>query len=148
MCTTLGAGSMPILGGGSNRPWPGADQLGTDADQYSKNYGYGSASGPSSIAKEERQWYIDQGFGDPNEVIKNRAVEPRLKLGQSLASQLTPSAGSYRGVSPEARYLYTQSSIPKTVYLQERAPSAATSLGVPANTRYAGKSLTINPVTS
>ena len=37
---------------------------------------------------------------------------------------------------------------PKTVYLQERAPSAATSLGVPANTRYAGKSLTINPVTS
>ena len=37
---------------------------------------------------------------------------------------------------------------PKTVYLQERAPSAATSLGVPANTRYAGKALTINPMAS
>jgi hypothetical protein len=156
MCTTFGAGSMPILGGGSNRPSPGADQLGTDADQYSKNYGYGSASGPPSIAEEERQWYIDQGFGDPNEVVGKRATRSRLPPGLGVipvgsrirTPYLPASDGSYRGVSPEARYLYTQSSIPKTVYLQERAPSAATSLGVPANTRYAGKSLTINPVTS
>ena len=148
MCATLGAGSMPILGGGSNRAWPGADQLGTDADQYSKNYGYGSASGPPSIAKEERQWYIDQGFGDPNEVVGKRATQSRVMSGRIQTPYLPASDGSYRGVSPEARYLYTQSSIPKTVYLQERAPSAATSLGVPANTRYAGKSLTINPVTS
>ena len=58
-------------------------------------------------------------------------------------------SGNYKGVNPTARYLYQQSSVPKTVYLQERAPSAAaSSLGVPANTRWAGKSLTINPVTT
>jgi hypothetical protein len=103
-------------------------------------YGGGSAAQPSSIAKEERQWYIDNGFGDPLRVVGK--TDP-------ISSSRFNSAGSpgrYVGVDPTARYLYTQSSIPKTVYLQERAPSAATSLGVPANTRYAGKSLTINPM--
>ena len=113
--------------------------------KFSSNYGYGSADQASTMANEERQWYMDQGFGDPNKVVGQReGGGGRGKFG--LLSK--PSAGYYQGVSPEARYLYTQSSIPKTVYLQERAPSAATSLGVPTNTRYAGKSLTINPMTS
>lgn len=112
------------------------------------NYGFASADQASPIAQDERQWYIDQGFGDPNEVIGKRAAQPRMFSGRNEIPAVQASAGSYRGVSPEARYLYRQSSIPKTVYPQERAPSAASSLGVPANTRYAGKSLTINPVTS
>ena len=105
-----------------------------------KNYGYGAVGQAPAMAKEERQWYIDNGFGDPTKVVGQRSAvnSPRF------SSAANP--GYYQGVTPEARYLYTQSSIPKTVYLQERAPSAATSLGVPANTRYAGKSLTINPV--
>jgi len=107
----------------------------------SKNYGYGAVGKAPVMAKEERQWYIDQGFGDPNAVTGS---SPAKNLGRF--GSMPANAGYYQGVSPEARYLYTQSSIPKTVYLQERAPSAATSLGVPANTRYAGKSLTINPV--
>ena len=114
----------------------GARMGANQTSQYSKNYGYGAVGQAPVMAKEERQWYIDQGFGDPTKVV-----------GQTANSRLSrASAGYYQGVTPEARYLYTQSSIPKTVYLQERAPSAATSLGVPANTRYAGKSLTINPV--
>jgi hypothetical protein len=108
-----------------------------------KNYGYGAVGQAQAMAGEERQWYIDQGFGDPNAVIGSRPARNLGRFGNTPAN-----AGYYQGVSPEARYLYTQSSMPKTVYLQERAPSAATSLGVPANTRYAGKSLTINPVTS
>lgn len=110
----------------------GADQT----SQYSKNYGYGAVGQAPVMAKEERQWYIDQGFGDPTKVV---GQTPNTRLSRA-------SAGFYQGVTPEARYLYTQSSIPKTVYLQERAPSATKSLGVPANTRYAGKSLTINPM--
>jgi hypothetical protein len=108
--------------------------------KFSTNYGYGAVGQAPAMAKEERQWYIDQGFGDPTKVVGQR---------NPSASSRFRSAGSpgyYQGVSPEARYLYTQSSIPKTVYLEQRAPSAATSLGVPANTRYAGKSLTINPM--
>jgi hypothetical protein len=108
--------------------------------KFSTNYGYGAVGQAPVMAKEERQWYIDQGFGDPTKVVGQRSAvnSPRF------SSAANP--GYYQGVTPEARYLYTQSSIPKTVYLQERAPSAATSLGVPANTRYAGKSLTINPM--
>jgi hypothetical protein len=113
----------------------GADQT----SQYSKNYGYGAVGQAPAMAKEERQWYIDQGFGDPTKVVTQRSG---LYGGKVKGT----STDYYQGVTPEARYLYTQSSIPKTVYLQERAPSAATSLGVPANTRYAGKALTINPV--
>ena len=115
-------------------------QLGANqSSRYSKNYGYGSAGQASTMAKEERQWYIDQGFGDPTSVVGQRA-----STSGRFASPGSP--GYYQGVSPEARYLYTQSSIPKTVYLEQRAPSAAKSLGVPANTRWAGKSLTINPM--
>jgi hypothetical protein len=91
---------------------------------------------------------MDQGFGDPNEVIGARGAQPRMLYGKNQMPAVAASAGKYKGVSPEARYLYQQSSIPKTVYLQERAPSAASSLGVPANTRYAGKALTINPMSS
>lgn len=108
---------------------------------YASNYGYGAVGQASATAKEEQQWYINQGFGDPNKVINS---SPTKNLGRF--GTIPENAGYYQGVSPEARYLYTQSSIPKTVYLEQRAPSAATTLGVPANTRYAGKSLTINPV--
>ena len=120
---------------------------------YSNNYGYGSAGNDSPFANEERQWYIDQGFGDPSEVVGKSGPSsggfttgPYYKRTYSRPTPGTP--GYYKGVSREARYLYTQSSIPKTVYLQERAPSAASSLGVPASTRWAGNALTINPVPS
>ena len=115
---------------------------------YSKNYGYGSAGNDSSFAKEERQWYIDQGFGDPSEVVGKRGPSAGVVAGRTYYKPTPGSPGYYKGVSREARYLYTQSSIPKTVYLQERAPSAASSLGVPASTRWAGNALTINPVSS
>lgn len=112
--------------------------------QYSGNYGFGSAAESSAIPEQERQWYVSNKFGDPYEVDKPQ--ETLNPLGMALSGR-KESAGSYKGVTPEARYLYQQSSIPKTVYLQERAPSRASSaLGVPANTRWAGKSLTINPV--
>ena len=117
-----------MCGGAAMGARMGANQT----SQLSKNYGYGAVGQAPAMAKEERQWYIDQGFGDPTKVVGQRA-----STSGKFASPGSP--GFYQGVSPEARYLYTQSSIPKTVYLQERAPSAATSLGVPANTRYAGK---------
>lgn len=106
---------------------------------YSGKYGFGSTAAPSSVSQQERQWYIDNKFGDPYEVDKQSKM---------FHPWMPPAVSSnYKGVSNEARYLYQQSSAPpKTVYLQERAPSAASALGVPANTRYAGKSLTINPV--
>lgn len=111
-----------------------------------KNYGFTSAGAPSPVAQDERQWYIDQGFGDPNE------VQPRMMSGQKSMDLLAASAGSYRGVSPEARYLYRQSRAPKAAPVAAPvAPAAGTSATLavpPANTRYAGKSLTINPVTS
>jgi hypothetical protein len=114
---------------------------------YSKNYGYGSAGNDSPFANEERQWYIDQGFGDPSEVVDTRQFYD-FKTGRTYNRPTPKAPGYYKGVSREARYLYTQSSIPKTVYSQERAPSAASSLGVPASTRWAGNALTINPVSS
>jgi hypothetical protein len=115
---------------------------------YSKNYGYGSAGNDSPFANEERQWYIDQGFGDPSEVVGKRGPSVGRQVGRTYNRPTPGTPGYYKGVSREARYLYTQSSIPKTVYLQERAPSAASSLGVPASTRWAGNALTINPVSS
>ena len=115
---------------------------------YSKNYGYGSAGNDSPFANEERQWYIDQGFGDPSEVVGKRGPSGGFTAGRTYYRPTPGTPGYYKGVSREARYLYTQSSIPKTVYLQERAPSAASSLGVPASTRWAGNALTINPVSS
>jgi hypothetical protein len=113
--------------------------------QYSGNYGFGSATGPSSISQQERQWYMDNNLGDPYAVEKPKTPYSPFLVGLPGGQDYT--SGNYRGVDPTARYLYQQSLAPKTVYLQERAPSAAaSSLGVPANTRWAGKSLTINPV--
>ena len=116
--------------------------------QTKNNYGAVTADQASPIAQDERQWYMDQGFGDPSEVLGKRRGQGQVTAGRNVMPARAAFAGSYRGVSPEARYLYTQSSIPKTVYLQERAPSAASSLGVPASTRWAGNALTINPVSS
>jgi hypothetical protein len=114
--------------------------------RYSGNYGFGSATGPSSVSQQERQWYMDNNLGDPYAVEKPTTPFSPFLIGLPGGKDYT--SGNYRGVDPTARYLYQQSSAPsKTVYLQERAPStAASSLGVPANTRFAGKSLTINPV--
>ena len=119
----------------------GNQRLAPPSSSYSNRYGFGSTAAPSSVSQQERQWYIDNKFGDPYEVDK------QSKMFHPWMPPVTSS--NYKGVSNEARYLYQQSSVPKTVYLQERAPSyGRSSLGVPANTRYAGKSLTINPVTT
>lgn len=32
------------------------------------NYGFAPAGAPSPVAEDERKWYMDQGFGDPNEI--------------------------------------------------------------------------------
>ena len=123
---------------------PQAESAKTNS-RYSGNYGFGSATGPSSISQQERQWYMDNNLGDPYAVEKPNSPAGPILRGLPGGNEFV--AGNYRGVNPTARYLYQQSSVPKTVYLQERAPStAASALGVPANTRYAGKSLTINPV--
>jgi len=120
-------------------------QAAKDTSRYSGNYGFGSATGPSSVSQQERQWYMDNNLGDPYAVEKPNTPYAPFLVGLPGGKDYT--SGNYRGVDPTARYLYQQSSVPKTVYLQERAPStAASSLGVPANTRFAGKSLTINPV--
>jgi len=120
----------------AGKPYEG---FGPPASGFSGRYGFGSTAAPSSVSEQERQWYIDNKFGDPYEVDKqSKMIHPWMPPATS---------SNYKGVSNEARYLYQQSSVPKTVYLQERAPStAASALGVPANTRFAGKSLTINPV--
>lgn len=121
---------------------------GQGAGQYADNYGYGSASKPSTIAQEERQWYIDNKFGDPTKIVGQYSGDTG-----KFASIARPSAGFYKGVSPEAHYLYTQSSIPKTVYKEERAPgalpagAARTVASTPANTRWAGNALSIKTPT-
>jgi hypothetical protein len=99
------------------------------------------AGAPPLIEQEERQWYIDQGFGDPSE-----ASGPMF-MGRSFTPAGKAPAPAYRGVSPEARYLYKQSRAPKSAPVPAPAPTAA--LAVPtATTRWAGKALTINPVSS
>jgi hypothetical protein len=110
-----------------------------------RNYGFASANAPSPVAQEERQWYIDQGFGDPNEVVGRGDAMSALisRRNQALAS--VGAIGSYKGVSPEARYLYQQSRAPKPAPAPAPAPVAALAVP-PATTRWAGKALTINPV--
>ena len=140
MCATMGAGSMPILGGGAfNNP--------------RNNYDSAPAGTTSPVSEDERKWYMDQGFGDPNEVIGKRQAQPKTFSGRNQMPAVQASAGSYRGVSAEARYLYQQSLAPKPAPVV--APVAAPAAGVsatlavpPASTRYAGKALTINPVSS
>ena len=99
------------------------------------------AGAPPPIEQEERQWYIDQGFGDPSEasgpMFMNRAFTP---AGEA------PRTSTYRGVSPEARYLYKQSRAPKTA--PAPAPAVQALAVPPASTRYACKALTINPMSS
>lgn len=132
MCATMGAGSMPILGGGG-------------FGNARKNYGFTSAEAPSPVAEDERQWYIDQGFGDPNEVIGKRGAMPSMMSGKNQMPARAAFAGSYRGVSPEARYLYRQSLAPKPAPVAAAAPAVPTLAVPPATTRWAGNALTINP---
>jgi hypothetical protein len=112
------------------------------------NYGFTSAEGPSPIAQDERQWYIDQGFGDPNEVIGARRGSARYVSGRNQMPAVNPYAGSYRGVSPEARYLYKQSLVPKPAPAAAQPAPVPTLAVPPATTRWAGNALTINPMSS
>ena len=119
----------------------GGGKLG-QSPKASTGYGASSADQASVIAQDERQWYIDNGFGDPNAVVgqMNPVNSPRYSSGGS--------PGSYKGVSAEARYLYTQRQ-PAKAAPAAPAPVGGTS-GVaatpPSITRWAGKALTINPV--
>ena len=117
------------------------------------NYGFAPAGAPSPVAEDERKWYMDQGFGDPNEVIGRNKAQLETFSGRTRMAPIPASAGKYKGVSPEARYLYQQSLAPKPAPVV--APVAAPAAGVsatlavpPGSTRYAGKALTINPVSS
>lgn len=116
------------------------------------NYGFAPAGALSPVAEDERKWYMDQGFGDPNEVIGARGAQPRMMSGRNQMPAVAASAGKYKGVSPEARYLYQQSLVPKPKPVAApAAPAAGTSATLavpPASTRYAGKALTINPMSS
>jgi hypothetical protein len=122
---------------------------GMRAQAQTKNYGAVTADQASPVAQDERQWYIDQGFGDPNEVAGQRGAQPGVMVGRNYRPAQPAFAGSYRGVSPEARYLYQQSRAPKPAPAPAPAPAPVAALAVPpASTRWAGKALTINPVSS
>lgn len=111
------------------------------------NYGFAPAGAPSPVAEDERKWYMDQGFGDPNEVIGARRAGPAYVSGKNYMGATKANAGKYKGVSPEARYLYQQSLAPKPAPAPAPTPTAA--LAVPtATTRWAGNALTINPMSS
>jgi len=116
------------------------------------NYGRAPAGAPSPVAQEERQWYMDQGFGDPNEVIGARGAQPRMMSGRNQMPAVAASTGKYKGVSPEARYLYQQSRAPKPAPVAAPTAAAAGASGTlavpPTSTRYAGNALTINPMSS
>ena len=117
------------------------------------NFGSAPAGATSPVAEDERKWYMDQGFGDPNEVIGKREAQYQYRVmsGRSQMPAVAASAGKYKGVSPEARYLYQQSLAPKPapVAAASTAAGVSSTLAVPpASTRYAGKALTINPVSS
>ncbi len=79
---------------------------------YANNYGYAKAGGASSIDAGERQWYIDNGFGDP---LATTGATPARKGGfwmttgrnSSYIKPVAANPGYYKGVSAEARYLYT-----------------------------------------
>ena len=115
--------------------------------QTKNNYGAVTADQASPIAQDERQWYMDQGFGDPSEVLGKRRGQGQVTAGRNVMPARAAFAGSYRGVSPEARYLYQQSRAPKPAPAPAPAPAPVAALAVPpATTRWAGKALTINPV--
>jgi hypothetical protein len=115
------------------------------AQAQTKNYGAVTADQASPIAQDERQWYMDQGFGDPSEVLGKSQGQGQVTAGRNVMPARAAFAGSYRGVSPEARYLYQQSRAPKPAPAPAPAPVAALAVP-PATTRWAGKALTINPV--
>lgn len=119
--------------------------IGGTQSQTKNNYGAVTADQASPVAQDERQWYIDQGFGDPNEVIGKRGAMPRMVSGRNEMPARAAFAGSYRGVSPEARYLYRQSLAPKPAPVAAAAPAVPTLAVPPAATRWAGNALTINP---
>jgi hypothetical protein len=89
---------------------------------YAGNYGSLAVGGKSPISDGERQWYIANGFGDPNQVGgRTQGVQvgkgylplpsgsTRYNGRVALPGPITsvPGTGYYQGVSAEARYLYT-----------------------------------------
>ena len=71
-----------MCGGAAMGARMGANQT----SQLSKNYGYGAVGQAPAMAKEERQWYIDQGFGDPNAVTGSRPARDLGRFGNMPAS--------------------------------------------------------------
>lgn len=136
---------------------------------YSGNYGYEATSEAPTISAEERQWYQDNGYGDPMAVVKVAKPNTGVPLGgknaegggSPLARVRTKNdyKSFYQGVKPQARDLYQQSLASKSA---SKSASAAASTAAstaaagtsamlatpPSNTRYAGKALTINPMSS
>jgi len=118
------------------------------------NFDSALAGATSPVAEDERKWYMDQGFGDPNEVIGKREAQYQYRMmsGRSQMPAVAASAGKYKGVSPEARYLYQQSRAPKPAPVAAPTAAAAGASGTlavpPTSTRYAGNALTINPMSS
>ena len=82
------------------------------SSRYANNYGFGSATGPApTFAAEERQWYVDNGFGDPLEKVQGEPVAVDTMPYPNAVSRhggITRYAATqyYRGISPEARVLY------------------------------------------
>jgi hypothetical protein len=133
---------------GVNRPSP-----------YASNYGYGKTGSTSPISDAERQWYIANSFGDPLAITGATAATPASLSWSKLSGGNVPiyrkataaNPGYYRGVSPEARMLYTTAadrakavSDASAQYAQERVNSTsvrASDEGVRYN--YAGAALGI-----
>ena len=128
---------------------------------YRNNYGYGEIvkDQPSPFGDAERQWYIDNGFGDPTQQIAGEksttgVYRPSPFKGSGpnrIQRKVYATLPYYRGVSPEARMLYTTAadrakavSDASAQYAQERANSTsvrASDEGVRYN--YAGAALGI-----
>ena len=101
MCTAGRQSPFTALMGSASQP-----------SSYASNYGYGKGS---SFDPEERQWYIDNGFGDPTQQVASgesvftgqyRAGRGGARGGTPIRSKVFEPVMYNRGVSPEARYLY------------------------------------------
>ena len=141
-----------IRGPGYNPNAPSLPSLLARKSSYSKNYGYEVASETSTISPEERQWYQDNGYGDPMatvEVAQPGTGRQMFGVGGALAGRARTKDDYktfYRGISTDGRDKYQRSLALKPA----PAPAPATTVlsTPPASTRYAGKALTINPMSS
>lgn len=117
---------MCIGSSGSRYSGLGTAPSSSPSSPYASNYGYGLTSGESVFGEEERQWYIDNGFGDPNTSVEVLPVQPSSSpyspfgiygyggrpspymMARTQAMRTQTPSNYYRGVSPEARYMYLQ----------------------------------------